>query len=253
MPRARSLVVVPRYHGTLLPAAPAATMTSAVAAGTSGRRANTSAATAAIATENRITLHAAASVEPVAGGAQLTSIVACVPSRSTTYGEGAARRSLGSGVEDGARPRLHRATGDRLHAVAGHEVRLRGIDGRDQDARGRPGTLVERDPSAIRRRGEAQTHEQQRPGQRRPQQQPRREPASPIACAHRPLRDPRRLSHGRSRSAKSRSRCNPGSLPQGCGATSWRTSPVSPSGPRRPRVSRYSSPSASSPIPVMNR
>ena len=38
------------------PAAPAATSTSAVAAGTSGRRANTSAATAAIATENRTTL-----------------------------------------------------------------------------------------------------------------------------------------------------------------------------------------------------
>ncbi len=60
-PWTRSLVVAPRNHGTLLPAAPHATSTSAVAAGTSGRRANTSAATAAIAIENTTMLQPSSS------------------------------------------------------------------------------------------------------------------------------------------------------------------------------------------------
>ena len=174
---------------------------SPVAAGTSGRRAKTSAATAAMATENKITLQPEARVEPVAGAAQVTSIDASAPLRPTTY----ATSPPAGRAADGSRTRPAQASIGRPPTASTRsptrEVGLRRIDGRDQDAGRRPGVLVERDAPSVGRRREAQTHEQQRPGQRRSQQQPRREPASPSLRAS-PLRGPSGGPTERSRRAQ---------------------------------------------------
>ena len=87
-PWTRSLVVAPRNHGTLLPAAPQATSTSALAAGTSGRRTNTSAATAAIAIENRTMLQPSSSAADAPGTAHVTDVSTALPPRSSRYGRG---------------------------------------------------------------------------------------------------------------------------------------------------------------------
>ena len=124
-------------------------------------------------------------VEPVAGAAQVTSIDASAPLRLDHVRD--IVRRPGAPQTDRARGPPRPPSGGPRPPRPGRrlEVGLRRIDGRDQDAGRRPGVLVERDPPAVGRRREAQTHEQQRPGERRSQQQPRREPASPIACAHR--------------------------------------------------------------------
>src|SRR5664279_5705638 len=89
-PPTTSLTVVPMNHGTLLPAAPHAPRTSAVAAGSSGRRAKTNAASAATETENTTTLQPSTSVAPTAGTAQVTSTDIGTSSRTIAYGIGSA-------------------------------------------------------------------------------------------------------------------------------------------------------------------
>ncbi len=81
-----SLTVVPANHGTLLPQTAQAASMSAVAAGSSGRRAKTKAAIATLDTENRTTLQPASRVAPRAGAVHVTSMRCGSPSVTTAYG-----------------------------------------------------------------------------------------------------------------------------------------------------------------------
>ena len=132
-----------------------------------------------------MTLQPAARVEPVAGGAQATPMEVWAPTTIDDVWELARPRGVSPRLEDEARPLLHRTTRDGLDAIAALEVRLRGIDRRDDDARGRPGVLIERDPppsEGVVRRSPTYSSA---PTQGRPKQQPRRQPASPDQCVQR--------------------------------------------------------------------
>ena len=181
--------------------------------------------------ENRITLQPAASVAPIGGGAHTTSIGASHAVARDDVGHRIAGRPRDRRIEQEARPRVHRAARDRFHAVAVLELRLRRVDRCDRDARRRPGIVVEGDAPAIGRRDDAHADVQQRPDQRRSQQQPRREPTTPTACAHRLSAILGWLSPTEPE-RKSRRHRNPGNAPRRSGATAARPG----DGPRRSEV-----------------
>ena len=188
-PGRRRSTVVPSEPRDAAATTPQAASTSAVAAGSSGRRAKTKAATAA--TSTRRTGRRSSRLSSVAPRRRGRPCHVDALWRAIRHAPRTASRRRRSGRAAERSVEIPSQASDRLTAdgddqVAAREPCCRRVDRVDPNAGAGPGVAVEADPGPVRRRGRADPDEQQPDHERSRQQRATSRGTGPIASPHSP-------------------------------------------------------------------